>query len=132
MAGLLDKLDSKTLTLQWDVKSEDTYNSLLSTASLTRFMLNTAWRLVSPELSDGVTSVTSLVQVSHEEPTPAGETITIEARVTEIVDNIIRIAFKAVDETGVIAHGFNERHVIDKANLTRIAESRSAVLKKIL
>lgn len=132
MAGLLDKLDSKSLTLQWDVKKEDTYNGLLSTASLTRFMLNTAWRLVSSELSEGVTSVTSLVQVSHEEPTPAGETITIEARVTEIVDNIIRIAFKAVDETGVIAHGFNERHVIDKANLNRIAENRSAVLKKIL
>lgn len=132
MASLYGKLNSKSLTLQWDVKKEDSYNGLLSTATLTRLMLDTAWRLVSPELSDGVTSVTALVQVSHEEPTPAGETITVEARVTEVTDNIIRIAFTAVDETGVIAHGFNERHVIDNLNLTQIAETRAAALKKIL
>lgn len=132
MASLFDKLNSKSLTLQWDVKKEDSYNGLLSTATLTRLMLNTAWRLVSTELSDGVTSVTALVQVSHEEPTAAGETVTVEARVTEVTDNIIRIAFTAVDETGVIAHGFNERHVIDKINLKRIADTRAAALKKIL
>lgn len=132
MASLYGKLNSKSLTLQWDVKKEDSYNGLLSTATLTRLMLDTAWRLVSPELSDGVTSVTALVQVSHEEPTPAGETITVEARITEVTDNIIRIAFTAVDETGVIAHGFNERHVIDNLNLTQIAETRAAALKKIL
>lgn len=132
MASLFDKLNSKSLTLQWDVKKEDSYNGLLSTATLTRLMLNTAWRLVSTELSEGVTSVTALVQVSHEEPTAAGETVTVEARVTEVTDNIIRIAFTAVDETGVIAHGFNERHVIDKINLKRIADTRAAALKKIL
>jgi fluoroacetyl-CoA thioesterase len=132
MTSLHNNLDAKSLTLQWNVKSADTYDDLLSTATLTRFMLDTAWRLVSPELSDGVTSVTALIQVSHEQPTPAGETVTIEARVTEITDNIIRIAFKAVDETGVIARGFNERHVIDSSTLSRIAENRSAVLKKIL
>jgi fluoroacetyl-CoA thioesterase len=132
MTSLHNNLDAKSLTLQWNVKSADTYDGLLSTATLTRFMLDTAWRLVSPELSDGVTSVTALIQVSHEQPTPAGETVTIEARVTEITDNVIRIAFKAVDETGVIARGFNERHVIDSSTLSRIAENRSAVLKKIL
>ena len=132
MTSLKQKLNGKSLTLQWDVEEENTYNGLLSTATLTRFMLNTAWRLVAPELSEGVTSVTAMVQVSHEEPTPAGETITVEARVTEITDNIIRIALKAVDETGVIAHGYNERHAIDKTNLAQIAERRAAILKKIL
>ena len=132
MTSLKQKLNGKSLTLQWDVEEENTYNGLLSTATLTRFMLNTAWRLVAPELSEGVTSVTAMVQVSHEEPTPAGETITVEARVTEITDNIIRIALKAVDETGVIAHGYNERHAIDKTSLAQITERRAAILKKIL
>ena len=132
MTSLKDKLGGKSLTLQWDIGKDDTFDGLLSTAALTRYMLNTSWRLVAMELKEGVTSVTALVQVSHEEPTPAGETVTVEARITEVVDNIVRIAFTAVDETGVIAHGFNERHVVDRANLEKLAERRSAVLNKIL
>ena len=95
-------------------------------------MLDTAWRLISEELHEGVTSVTALVQISHEEPTPAGETVTVEARVTEITNNVVRIVFKAVDETGVIAHGYNERHIIAISDLKNLAERRAAVLKKIL
>ncbi|MDT8298008.1 MAG: hypothetical protein RQ801_06900 [Spirochaetaceae bacterium] len=132
MTGLKEKLSDKELTLQWNVTEKDTFNGLLSTAALTKYMLNTAWRLVSMELSEGVTSVTALVQVSHEEPTVAGETVTVEARVKEVDGNAVRISFKAVDETGVIAHGYNERHVIDAVNLERIAQQRAAALKKIL
>ena len=131
MTTLKNKLDGKTLTLQWDIGKDDVFDGLLSTAALTRYLLNTSWKLVAAELSEGVTSVTSLVQVSHEEPTPAGETVTVEARVTEVVENIVRIAFKAADETGVIAHGYNERHVVDRTNLAKLAEQRSAVLHKI-
>ena len=132
MNSLKEKLANESLTLQWKVKRADTYSSLLSTAALTRFMLDSAWRLINPGLDDGITSVTSEVHVTHENPTQAGETITIEARVTEIKTNNIRIEFKAVDETGVIAHGYNVRHVIDKTNLNKIAEKRSAILKTIL
>jgi predicted thioesterase len=45
---------------------------------------------------------------------------------------VIKIALKAVDETGVIAHGFNERHVIDEESLAALAEKRAAALKTIL
>ena len=132
MASLKERLTDKSLNLQWNVADSDSYGGLLSTAALTRFMLDTAWRLVDEELGDGVTSVAALVQVSHEEPTPSGETVTIQARVTDVEDNVIRIAFKAVDETGVIAHGFNERHVVDVTNLTKISLKRAELLKKIL
>lgn len=132
MKDLEERLSGKYLNLQWDVAGSDTYNGLLSTASLTRYMLNTAWRLVAQELKQGVTSIAALVQVAHEEPTPAGETVTVEARVTEIQNNVVKIALKAVDETGLIAHGFNERHVIDEASLTALGEKRAAVLRTIL
>jgi len=132
MLSLKEKLENESLTLQWKVKRADTYGGLLSTAALTRFMLDSAWRLINPGLGEGVTSVTSEVHVSHENPTQAGETITIEARVTEIKSNNIRIEFKAVDETGVIAHGHNLRHVIDETNLAQLANRRSAKLKTIL
>ena len=132
MDSLKEKLSNESLTLQWRVKRADTYNGLLSTAALTRFMLDSAWRLINPGLGDGITSVTTEVQVSHENPTPAGVTITIEAKVIEIKSNNIRIEFNAVDETGVIAHGYNVRHVIDKTNLAQIAERRTAALKTIL
>ncbi len=131
MTSLKTKLDGKSLTLQWDIAKNDIFDGFLSTAALTRYMLNTSWQLLDSILNDGVTSVTALIQISHEEPTPAGETITVEARVTEVVDNIIRIALKAVDETGVIAHGFNERHAVDRITLQKLANKRSEALKKI-
>jgi fluoroacetyl-CoA thioesterase len=131
MTTLKEKLSGKDLTLQWDIGKDDIFDGFLSTAALTRFMLNTSWRLVAAELTEGVTSVTALVQVSHEEPTPAGETVTIDAHVTEVNGNIVRITFKAVDETGVIAHGYNERHVVDRTNLEKLAAKRAAVLHKI-
>lgn len=131
MTSLKAKLDGKFLTLQWNVGEDDTFDGFLSTAALTRYMMNTSWQLLDSMLNEGVTSVTSLVQISHEEPTPAGETITVEARVTEVVDNIVRIALKAVDETGLIAHGFNERHAVDRLNLEKLAKKRSAALNKI-
>ncbi len=132
MAGLKERLTDKSLNLQWNVAREDCYGGLLSTSDLTRFMLDTAWKLVDEELSEGVTSVAALVQLSHEEPTPSGETVTVQARVTDVEDNVIRIAFKAVDETGVIAHGFNERHVVDESNLKKISLKRAEMLKTLL
>ena len=130
MTDLLEKLSDKSLTLQWNVDEGDSFNGLLSTARLTKMMLDTAWRLVSGELHDGVTSVTALVQVAHEQPTPAGETVTVEARVAEVVENVIRISLRAMDETGLIAHGFNERHIIATADLKQLAEQRAGVIIK--
>jgi len=132
MNSLKEKLANESLTLQWKVKRVDTYGGLLSTAALTRFMLDSAWRLINPSLGDGITSVSSEVLVTHKNPTQAGETITIEARVTEIKSNNLRIEFNAVDETGVIAQGYNLRHIIDETNLAQIADRRSAALKTIL
>ena len=132
MLSLKEKLANESLTLQWKVKRVDTHNGLLSTAALTRFMLDSAWRLINPGLGEGITSVSSEVHVSHKNPTRPGETITIEAKVAEIKSNNIRIDFKAVDETGEIANGYNLRHVIDETNLAKIAARRSAVLETIL
>ncbi len=127
-----NELMNKTLTLQKDVSKKDTYDGLLSTAALTRIMLDTAWALLDKELHDGVTSVCSMIQVNHEEPTVAGETVTVEAMVKKVEENKILLALKAVDETGIIAHGLNERLIVDRVNLKKLAEQRAAVLKTIL
>ncbi|MDC7241528.1 MAG: hotdog domain-containing protein [Spirochaetales bacterium] len=132
MVKNFNELMNKSLTLQKDVSSKDTYDGLLSTAALTKLMLDTAWALLDKELHDGVTSVCSMVQVNHEEPTVAGETVTVEATVKKVEENKIFIALKAVDETGVISHGLNERLIVDRVNLKKLAEQRSAVLKTIL
>lgn len=122
----------KSLTLQKDVTNRDTYDGLLSTAALTKIMLDTSWALLDKELHMGVTSVCSMIQVNHEEPTVAGETVTVEATVKKVEENRIFIALKAVDETGVIAHGLNERLIVSRESLVSLAEKRSALLKTIL
>ena len=132
MKTSFDDLAGISLTLQKDVKQNDTYDGLLSTAALTKLMLDTAWKLLDDRMHDGVTTVATMVQVNHEEPTVAGETVTVEATVKTVEENKILIALKAVDETGVIAHGLNERLIVDRINLKKLADDRSAVLKTIL
>ena len=132
MKTSFDDLIGKSITLQKDVTAKDSYDGLLSTAALTKLMLDTAWKLLDDEVHKGVTSVATMVQVNHEEPTVAGETITVEAKVNKTEQNRILIALKAVDETGTIAHGLNERLIVDKVNLKKLAEKRAAALKTIL
>ena len=132
MKTSFNELTGKSLRLQKDVTAKDSYDGLLSTAALTKLMLDTAWKLLADELHEGVTSVASMIQVNHEEPTVAGETVTVEAAVNKVEENRILISLKAVDETGVIAHGLNERLIVDKVNLRNLADNRAAALKTIL
>ncbi len=132
MKTSFDELAGKSLTLQKDVTANDSYEGLLSTAALTKLMLDTAWKLLEDQVHEGITSVATMVQVNHEEPTVAGETVTVEATVKTVEENKILIALKAVDETGIIAHGLNERLIVDRINLKKLAEDRAAVLKTIL
>jgi len=127
-----NELMGKSITLQKDVTNKDTYDGLLSTAALTKIMLDTSWALLDKELHLGVTSVCSMIQVNHEEPTVAGETVTVEATVKKVEENKIFISLKAVDETGIIAHGLNERLIVSRESLVSLAEKRSALLKTIL
>lgn len=132
MEKSFNELLNKSLTLQKSVTRKDTYDGLLSTAALSKLMLDTAWSLLDRELHMGVTSVCSMIQINHEEPTVAGEAVTVEAIVKKVEENRIFIALKAVDETGVIAHGLSERLIVDKSSLKSLAEQRSALLKTIL
>jgi predicted thioesterase len=131
MEKSFNELLGKSITLQKNVGTKETYDGLLSTAALTRLMLDTSWALIDKELHKGVTSVCTMIQVNHEEPTVAGETVTVEATVKKVDENKIFIALKAVDETGIIAHGLNERLVVDVENLQILAKQRSALLKPI-
>ncbi len=132
MEKRFSELTDKSLTLQKEVKNKDTYDGLLSTAALTKLMLDTSWTLLDRELHSGVTSVCSMIQVNHEEPTVAGEAVTVEAVVKKVEENKIFIALKAVDETGIIAHGLTERLIVDEISLKNLAKQRSALLKTIL
>lgn len=132
MKTSFNELIGKSLTLQKAVTPKDSYDGLLSTAALTKLMLDTAWKLLDDEVHEGVTSVAGMIQVNHEEPTVAGETVTVEATVKTVEENKILIALKAVDETGTIAHGLNERLIVDKINLKKLADQRAAPLKTIL
>lgn len=130
MNSYLEKLEGKSIVLQKEITRKDTYDNLLSTASLTRLMLDTGWMLIEQELPEGVSSYTSMIQVNHEEPTPAGETITVEAVIKKREENKVFISLKALDETSVIAHGLNERHILDKNSINLLAKKRSEAIKQ--
>ncbi|MDA3957712.1 hypothetical protein [Oceanispirochaeta sp.] len=132
MEKSFNDLMGKTITLQKNIGPKETYDGLLSTAALTKLMLDTSWALLDSQLHKGVTSVCSMIQVNHEEPTVPGETVTVEATIKKVEENKLLIALKAVDETGIIAHGLSERHIVDRISLINLAKQRSALLKTIL
>ena len=132
MKSMFEQLVGKTVTLQKKVSEHDTYDNLVSTAALTKLMLDTAWKLLEDEVHEGVTSVAAMVMVSHEEPTVAGEAVTVTAKVDSVEGNRVRISLEATDETGIIAHGRNDRLIVDKVTLRKLADDRAKVLKTII
>jgi predicted thioesterase len=98
-----------------------------SSASLTTLMLDAGAELVDPQLTEGHISVSSMIQVYHEEPTVIGETVTVKATVLEIDEYRILLGLKAWDEIGHIGRGINERHIVNIDSLIDSAEKRVKV-----
>jgi fluoroacetyl-CoA thioesterase len=68
-------------------------------------------------------SVGTHVDLSHEAPTPPGETVTVEATLREVDGRRLVFDVEARDAHGVIARGRHERALIDRERFAkRLAE----------
>jgi fluoroacetyl-CoA thioesterase len=89
--------------------------AVLSTPSMIGMIEGTCFAAMAPHLDPGETSVGAHVCVSHEASVPAGESITIAVRLSEITKRrlIFETTVTATADGRVVSRGTHQRAVID-------------------
>ena len=86
---------------------------VFATPAMCALMEEAAQAAVQPELNDGEGTVGISLGISHDSPSPMGNTITATATVTQVDGKKITFSIEASDGTRRIGKGSHERFVID-------------------
>ena len=84
---------------------------VFATPAMIALMEKTAWKSVAPYLEEGCGTVGTLLNVTHDAPTPLGMKVWCESELTEIDGRRLVFSVAAFDETGKIGGGRHERFV---------------------
>jgi fluoroacetyl-CoA thioesterase len=85
---------------------------VFGTPMMIGLMENAAWRLVQPQLEDGMTTVGVLVNVRHLSATPVGDTVTAVAELMVIEGRRLLFQVSARDSRQLIGEGTHERAIV--------------------
>lgn len=127
------------LTIQKTVEKKDTalhygsgqLDNLLATPSLVALMIEASAKLIDKDLPEGLISVGKTVQLTHENPTILGETVSVNVTVTNFDGRKVVLEMKAFDEIGIIGTGIHERVIVNKDSLMKKANKRAENLKNM-
>ena len=107
-------------TAQTKVTEENTAKAFCSgaldvfaTPAMLSLMEETCWKMVQPELEEGLGTVGTKVDVSHMAPSAIGKTIICEATLIEIDGRKLSFEVVCSDESGVVGMGTHERFIIN-------------------
>ncbi len=97
---------------------------VFATPAMISLMEETCWKMIQPELEEGLGSVGTKVNISHTAPSAIGMTIMCEATLIEIDGR--RLTFEVVcsDENGVIGLGTHERFIINNEKFMAKAQGK--------
>ena len=97
---------------------------VFATPAMTALMEMTAWKSVAPFLEDGDGTVGTLLQITHDAPTPLGMKVFCESELLEINGRRLVFHVAAFDEKGKIGEGRHERFVINNEKFAAKAEKK--------
>lgn len=108
-------------TVQKVITKEDTalnYGSgslknLMATPVLAALMIEAAVKTIDPLLPEELITIGKSIEIEHSNPTMAGMTVTVNAKLVEV--NCTRLLFEihAYDEIGHIGSGYHERYIVN-------------------
>jgi fluoroacetyl-CoA thioesterase len=104
-------------------------DTLFATPSLVALMIEAAVELVDGKLPEGLVSICRTAEVTHENTTILGETVSIKVEVEHINGNHIFLKMLAYDETGTIGTGSTERIIVNENALLNKANKRAELLQ---
>ena len=97
---------------------------VFATPAMIALMEKTAWKSVAPYLEEGCGTVGTLLNVTHDAPTPLGMKVWCESELTEIDGRRLVFSVAAFDETGKIGGGSHERFIVPNEKFQAKADKR--------
>ena len=88
---------------------------VLATPIMIAWMEECCMECVQPQLDEGFGTVGTLVNVTHEAPTPVGGEVTISCFLRQVDGRRLVFAVEASDKGGIIGRGTHERFIVDGA-----------------
>ena len=99
---------------------------VFATPAMIALMEKTAWMSVAPELGEGEGTVGTLLNVTHDAPTPIGMKVWCESTLEEVDGRRLVFSVEAFDEKGRIGGGRHERFVIGNEKFQAKADRKNA------
>ena len=122
-------IKGKEETIVSEVNSAKTLGSgtldVFATPAMTALMEKTAWKSVAPHLEDGCGTVGTLLNITHDAPTPFGMKVWCESELTEIDGRRLVFHVTAYDEMGKIGEGHHERFIIQNEKFQAKANKKA-------
>lgn len=98
---------------------------VFGTPAMIALMEKTALKSVEPYLEEGAGTVGTLLNVTHDAPTPYGMTVWCESELVEIDRRRLVFEVAAYDAKGKIGGGRHERFIIDGAKFQAKANGKA-------
>ena len=99
--------------------------TLVSTASIANMVSEISIELLDPYLPEDHFTVGNVFSITHIAPVITGSSVTLNIKVVDIENNIIRLVFVGHDDKGTFCEGTHERIVIERNKLFDIAYERA-------
>ena len=98
---------------------------VFATPAMIALMEKTAWMSVAPELGEGEGTVGTLLNVTHDAPTPIGMKVWCESTLEEVDGRRLVFSVEAFDEKGRIGGGRHERFIIGNEKFQAKADRKN-------
>ena len=102
---------------------------VLATPWMIAFMERVSHRMLADHLPSGYSSVGAMVNIRHLAPTPIGNSIRVQAEITEVNESKIKLNINAWDQKEQIGSGEHLRVVINEARFLQRVESKREMLE---
>ena len=97
---------------------------VLATPAMIALMEKAAWTSVQPYLEKGEGTVGTLMNITHDAPTPLGMKVHCESELTAVEGRKLKFTVTAFDEKGCIGKGTHERFVIKSEKFQKKANEK--------
>ena len=99
---------------------------VFATPAMIALMEKTAWMSVAPELGEGEGTVGTLLNVTHDAPTPIGMKVWCESTLEEVDGRRLVFSVEAFDEKGRIGGGRHVRFIVGNEKFQAKADRKNA------
>lgn len=128
-----------TVIVQKKIEREDTalkfgsgkLDNLLATPTLVALAIEAAVKAVDDKLPEGFVTAAKYLEISHDQPTIMGMTVSVKAVLKVQEGNNLIFDVEAFDEVGVIGRGKFVRTIVNKNSLIGKAKERAFRLESI-